>query len=58
MMEKTEKKWTTSELQQDFDVEGFAYGLCVARRKSDNVRGSLEFDHMPRVYYNFKEADE
>ena len=57
-MEKTEKKWTTSELQKDFEVEGFGGGLCVVRRKSDNVRGSLEFDHMPRVYYNFKEADE
>ena len=57
-MEKTEKKWTTSELQQDFKVEGFGGGLCVVRRRSDNVRGSLEFDHMPRIYYNFKEADE
>ena len=56
MMEKTEKKWTTPELQKDFEVEGFWGGLCVVRRKSDNVRGSLEFDHMPRRYYNFEEA--
>ena len=52
-MEKTEKKWTTSELQKDFEVEGFGGGLCVVRRKSDNVRGSLSFDHMPRIYYDF-----
>ena len=51
------KTWTTSELQRDFEVEGFGGGLCVVRRRSDNQRGSLEFDHMPRIYYKFVEAD-
>jgi hypothetical protein len=23
------------------------------RRRSDKQRGSLDFDHMPRVYFNF-----
>jgi hypothetical protein len=23
------------------------------RRRSDNQRGSLQFDHMPRRYFNF-----
>ncbi len=48
--------WTTAELQEDFEVEGFGGGLCVVRRKSDNQRGSLDFDHMPRRYYNFVPA--
>ena len=48
--------WTTSELQEDFEVEGFGGGLCVVRRKSDNQRGSLQFDHMPRLYFNFVPA--
>jgi hypothetical protein len=49
-------KWNTAELQEDFDVLGFSYGMCIVKRKSDGVRGTLDFDHAPRVYYNFLEA--
>jgi hypothetical protein len=49
--------WTTAELQRDFVVEGFGGGVCVVCRRFDNVRGSLDFDHMPRIYYNFVESD-
>ena len=45
--------WTTEELRRDFEVEGFGGGICVVRRRSDKQRGSLDFDHMPRVYFNF-----
>jgi|TARA_R100001530_G_scaffold128869_1_gene98825 hypothetical protein len=48
--------WTTAELQEDYEVEGFGGGLCVVRRRSDNRRGSLQFDHMPRRYFNFVPA--
>ena len=48
--------WNTLELQQDFEVIGFGYGYCVVKRKSDGVRGTLDFDHAPRLYYNFQEA--
>ena len=46
--------WTTSEMQQEFDAIGFAAPLIVVRRKSDGVRGSLEFQHSPRMYFNFE----
>jgi len=49
------KLWTTKEMQEDFTVEGFCNCLCVVRRKSDNVRGSLDFQHMPRYYHSFVE---
>ena len=49
------EKWTTEELQRDFEVEGFAFGYVVVRRKADNVRGSLQFTHSPRVYFGFVE---
>ena len=45
--------WDTSELQKDFEVTGFGYGLCVVKRKSDGQVGSLDFDHSPRFYYSF-----
>ena len=48
--------WTTQELTRDFEVIGFSCGFCVVRRKEDGVRGSLSFDHMPRIYYDFKEG--
>lgn len=48
--------WTTEELQRDFDVLGFSMGFVVVVRKRDGQRGSLEFTHSPRVYFNFEAA--
>lgn len=45
--------WDTQQLQDDFTVEGFIAPFVVVRRKSDGVRGTLEFRHNPRVYFNF-----
>jgi len=45
--------WTTGQLQQDFEVIGFCAPFVKVKRKSDNVIGMMEFDHMPRVYYDF-----
>ena len=47
-------EWNTTELQEDFTVIGFGHGYCAVKRKSDGVTGSLDFDHSPRKYYNFK----
>ncbi len=49
------KKMTTSEMQELYKVDFFAACMCWVTRKSDGVQGSLEFDHAPRFYYNFKE---
>ncbi|MBN9519454.1 hypothetical protein J0H58_13180 [bacterium] len=46
--------WDTRELAHDFIVVGFAAPLVVVRRKSDGVRRSLEFQHQPRLYFNFR----
>jgi hypothetical protein len=48
------KVWTTSELAEDFEVIGFMAPLVVVRRKCDGVKGSLEFQHNPRLYFNFQ----
>ena len=45
--------WNTTELSQDFNVLGFMAPYVVVRRKSDGVKGSLEFQHNPRLYFNF-----
>jgi len=47
------ERWTTELLREEFDVIGFAAPFVVVRRKSDGVKGSLEFTHNPRMYFNF-----
>ena len=49
--------WDTSELTRAFDVLGFMAPVVVVRRKSDEVRGSLEFQHSPRFYFRFVADD-
>jgi hypothetical protein len=46
--------WTTRELAEEFEVIGFAAPLVVVRRKADGVKGSLEFQHNPRLYFNWQ----
>ena len=46
--------WDTKELACDFVVTGFLAPLVVVKRKSDGVVGSLEFQHSPRLYFNFQ----
>jgi hypothetical protein len=46
--------WDTDQLADDFEVVGFMAPLVVVRRKSDGVKGSLEFQHAPRLYFNFE----
>lgn len=46
--------WNTQELGQDFGVIGFAAPFVVVRRRSDGLRGSLEFQHEPRFYFSFE----
>jgi hypothetical protein len=50
--------WDTQELSRDFEIIGFMAPLVVVRRKSDGVKGSLEFQHQPRFYFNFQPHEE
>ena len=43
----------TTELQEQFEVIGFDAPFCVVRRKSDGIKGSMEFQHTPRFYFDF-----
>ena len=49
------KVWTGDEMRLEFEVEGFGAPFVVVRRRADGVRGSLEFIHSPRLYFNFVE---
>jgi len=47
--------WDTQELSRDFEVIGFMAPLVVVRRRSDGKKGSVEFQHSPRLYWGFVE---
>lgn len=49
------KVWDTEELRSEFEVLGFMAPFVVVKRRSDNQKGSLEFQHHPRFYFSFTE---
>ena len=46
--------WDTDQLCEDFEALGFMAPIVVVRRRSDGRKGSLEFQHSPRFYFNFQ----
>jgi hypothetical protein len=48
--------WNTDQLREEFTVQGFMAPFCIVTRKSTGQRGTLEFQHHPRIYFNW-EAD-
>jgi hypothetical protein len=53
-----EDVWDTETLKIDFDVLGFQAPFVVVRKKRTGEKGSLQFDHAPRVYFGWKADDE
>jgi len=51
---ESQRSWDTNELRQDFEVVAFQAPFVVVVRKSDRQRGSLQFDHHPRLYYGWQ----
>jgi len=48
-----DRRYTTAEMSAEFTVTGFMAPFVVVVRKSDGVKGSMEFTHSPRFYFNF-----
>ena len=46
--------WDTGEMSDDFEAIGFMAPLIVVRRRADGAKGSLEFQHSPRFYFNWQ----
>jgi hypothetical protein len=57
-LEQAPQRWETDQLRQEFDVIGFLAPFVVVRRKADGAKGSMEFTHNPRFYFNFVKDDE
>lgn len=52
---EAKQRWDHNEVREAFEIIGFMAPFCVAIRKSDGKKGSLEFTHHPRFYFNFVE---
>ncbi len=46
--------WDTDQMTELFRPVGFMAPFLVVVRIADNVKGSLEFQHNPRFYFNFQ----
>ena len=49
--------WHYEEVGSYFEIISFMAPYCFARRKLDNVKGKLKFQHSPRYYFNFKASN-
>ena len=47
--------WDPRELAAAFVIVGFMAPFVVVRRRADGKVGSLEFQHHPRFYFNWRE---
>ena len=54
--EQFEQIWTTEEMVLEFEPKGFMAPVVAVVRKSDGVKGTLRFTHMPRFYFDFREV--
>lgn len=46
--------WDTDQMVECFRAVGFMAPYVVVVRIADNQKGSLEFQHDPRFYFNFQ----
>lgn len=47
--------WNTEELIEEFEALGFLAPYVVVRVRASGKKGSLQFQHSPRLYFNFVE---
>lgn len=47
------KVWSINEVHEEFEVIGFAAPFMVVKLRKTGEKGSLEFQHSPRFYFNF-----
>lgn len=46
--------WTTEGMKRDFVVHGYCAPYVIVTRKKDSQKGTLQFQHAPRLYFNFQ----
>jgi hypothetical protein len=54
---RAEERWDTDQVRELFEVHSFLAPFVLVTRKQDGVKGTLEFTHNPRWYFNFRPDD-
>lgn len=49
------KVWDSDQIRAEFEVIGFLAPFVVAKERATGKKGSLEFCHSPRFYFNWVE---
>lgn len=52
-----DKIWSTEELKNEFEVEGFLAPFVAVTKKATGEKGALMFQHSPRFYFNWTPSD-
>jgi hypothetical protein len=50
--------WDREQLEAEFKVIGFLAPIVVVRRRADDRKGSLYFQHEPRFYFKWNPHEE
>ena len=48
--------YTTNEATAKYEFIGFMAPYALVKDRVTGIKGTLEFTHRPRLYFNFKEA--
>jgi hypothetical protein len=48
------KVWDSAQLRVEFEIIGFMAPFVVVKKIAGGEKGSLEFQHDPRFYFNYK----
>ena len=56
-LEQATERWDTDQVRELFEVHSFLAPFVFVTRKKDGVKGTLEFTHLPRFYFNFLPED-
>jgi hypothetical protein len=56
-LEQATERWDTDQVRELFEVHSFLAPFVFVTRKKDSVKGTLEFTHSPRWYFNFLPED-
>ncbi len=56
LVKDTDRRWTSAEMTEEFDVTGILAPFVYVIRRSDRVKGTLEFTHSQRAYFDFQES--
>jgi hypothetical protein len=49
----TTETWDSDEFRATFETIAFAAPFVLVQRRSDGVKGSVMFEHSPRIYHHF-----